>query len=144
MSIAWARAARPIVAELDAVAAASPSRELVELLQRAVAHVVKVMMRADDSSGLIGDLARHLLDIHAAACDTAVADPGKLAAWTIQFRFGDQDFFEVDPVRYGDALGDRGPRLIARLSLTSSAMTPSPCDMPASDSRFSTATWTRS
>ena len=79
-SIAWARAARPIVAELDAVAAASPSRELVELLQRAVAHVVKVMMRAEDSSGLIGDRPRQLLDIHAAACDTAVADPVKLAA----------------------------------------------------------------
>lgn len=35
---------------------AGPSRELVELLQRAVGHVVKVILRADDSSGMIGDL----------------------------------------------------------------------------------------
>jgi len=49
-SIAWAHAARPIIVELEAMAAESPSRELVELLQRAVGHIVKVM-RADDSSG---------------------------------------------------------------------------------------------
>jgi hypothetical protein len=50
-SITWAHAARPIIVELEATAAESPSRELVELLQRAVGHIVKVIMRADDSSG---------------------------------------------------------------------------------------------
>lgn len=107
-SITWAHAARPIIVELEAMAAESPSRELVELLQRAVGHIVKVILRADDSSGLIGDLARQLLDIHATACDAGVADPVKLAAWMIRFRFRDQDFFEVDPVRYASALGERG------------------------------------
>jgi hypothetical protein len=105
----WARDARPIVAELEAAAERSPSRELVELLQRAIGHVVKVLQtRADDSSGLIGDLARDLLSAHARACDAGVADPIKLAAWIVRFRFRDQDFFEADPVRYRDALGERG------------------------------------
>jgi hypothetical protein len=81
---------------------------LVELLQRAVGHVVKVIMHADDSSGAIGDLAPRLLDIHAKACDAGVAGRVKLAAWMIRFRFADQDFFEVDPVRYANALGERG------------------------------------
>lgn len=107
-SIEWAHAARPIAAELESLAGASPSRELVELLQRAVGHVVKVIMHADDSSGLIGDLAQQLLDGHATACDAGVADPVKLARWMIRFRFRDQDFFEADPVRYASALGDRG------------------------------------
>lgn len=107
-SIAWARAADPILAELDALAGTEPSRELVELLQRAVGHVVKVITHADDSSGTIGDLAQRLLDVHAKACDAAVADPVKLATWMIRFRFADQDFFEVDPVRYASALGERG------------------------------------
>lgn len=107
-SIAWARAADPILAELDGLAGSAPSRELVELLQRAVGHVVKVIMHADDSSGSIGDLAQRLLDVHAKACDAGVADPVKLATWMIRFRFADQDFFEVDPVRYASALGDRG------------------------------------
>ncbi len=104
----WARAAQPIVAELRVAAGASPSSALVELLQRAVGHVVKVIGHADDSIGSIGDLARELLDVHAQACDAGVADPAKLAAWMFRFRFVDQDFFEVDPVRYATALGEAG------------------------------------
>ena len=107
-SRAWAQAARPIVTELDHLAAHAPSRELVELLQRAVGHVVKVMMHADDSDGAIGDLAQELLGIHARTCDAGVADPRRLAAWMIRFRFKDQDFFDPDPVRYATALGERG------------------------------------
>ena len=38
--------------------------------------------------------------LHARACDAGVADPLKLARWLVKFRFADQDFFEVDPVRY--------------------------------------------
>jgi hypothetical protein len=107
-SAGWARAARPIVAELQKAVDESPSRALVELLQRAVGHVVKVIMHADDSDGLIGDLARDLLALHARACDAGVADPVDLAAWMVRFQFDDQDFFEVDPVRYASALGETG------------------------------------
>lgn len=107
-SLAWAQAAQPIVTELGEIAAASPSRELVELLQRAVGHVVKVIMHADDSAGSIGDVAQELLDLHARTCDAGVADPTRLAAWMIRFRFKDQDFFDPDPVRYATALGERG------------------------------------
>jgi len=41
--------------------------------------VVNVILHADDSDGLIGDVARHLLDLHAEACDAGVADAIKLA-----------------------------------------------------------------
>jgi hypothetical protein len=107
-SAGWAQAARPVVAELEKAVDTSPSRALVELLQRAVGHVVKVIMHADDSDGLIGDLARELLALHAWACDAGVADPVELAAWMVRFGFDDQDFFEVDPVRYARALGEAG------------------------------------
>src|SRR5215218_5019913 len=107
-SARWAHAAQPLVAELDNAVDAAPSRELVGLLQRAVGHVVKVIMHADDSDGLIGDLARELLALHARACDAGVADPLDLAAWMVRFGFDEQDFFEVDPVRYASALGETG------------------------------------
>jgi hypothetical protein len=107
-SAGWAHAAQPITAELEQAVEASSSRALVELLQRAIGHVVKVIMHADDSDGCIGDLARDLLALHARACDAGVADPVKLAAWMIKFWFDDQDFFEVDPVRYANALGEDG------------------------------------
>jgi hypothetical protein len=108
-SVEWARAARPVVTELDAAVRAGPSRDLVELLERGIAHVVKVIQtKADDSSGMVGDLARDLLNVHATACDAGVGDPVKLARWMIRFRFVDQDFFEADPVRYQAALGEVG------------------------------------
>ena len=37
-----------------------------------------------------------------------VADPLKLAAWMVRFGCEDQDFFELDPVRYAAALGELG------------------------------------
>jgi hypothetical protein len=104
----WARAASPVVAELELAAHTRASQELVTLLERAAGHVVKVIHHADDSSGLIGELVRELLELHALACDAGVADPVKLADWMIRFQFDDQDVFELDPVRYADALGEEG------------------------------------
>ena len=110
----WARGARPVVDELRLAAEQAPSNDLVLLLERAVGRVVKVILRADDSDGLIGDLARELLDLHASVCDAGVADPVKLAGWMVRFSCDDQDFFEVDPVRYASALGERGLTIYRR------------------------------
>lgn len=107
-SSAWARAARPVLDELRRAAASSPSADLLTLIERAVGHVVKVIMHADDSNGTIGDLARELLDLHAEIAETQLADPIKLAKWMVRFSCDDQDFFEVDPVRYRTALGESG------------------------------------
>jgi hypothetical protein len=103
-----AHGARPIVEEIRLASQRAPSNDLVLLLERAVGRVVKVILHADDSDGAIGDLARELLELHASVCDAVVADPVKLARWIVRFSCDDQDFFEVDPVRYASALGDRG------------------------------------
>lgn len=104
----WADEAAPAVDALRQELATAPSKELVALIERAVGRVVKVILQADDSDGLIGDLARDLLDIHLRACDAGVADQLKLAHWMVRFSFDDQDFFEADPVRYAAALGEPG------------------------------------
>jgi len=107
-SSAWAREAQPVVDSLAAEVRSAPTRELVELLQRAIGHVVKVILRADDSNGMIGDLASRLLGLHVAACAAGVAEPVRLARWLVRFGFEDQDFFTVDPVEYAAALGTIG------------------------------------
>lgn len=104
----WACDAEPVVEALGDALAGGSSRELVELLERATGHVVKVILHADDSDGMIGGLAQRLLELHAQACDARVADPLRLARWMVRFTFEDQDFFVVDPVRYAAALGDDG------------------------------------
>jgi hypothetical protein len=104
----WAMQARPLVEAIGEAVDSSSTAGLVLLIEQAIGHVVKVILKADDSDGLIGDLARELLDLHARACDAGNADPIKLARWMVRFRFDDQDFFEVDPVRYAGALGELG------------------------------------
>ena len=106
-SRAWAIRAAPVVHAI-ASASAAPSAELVLLIERAVGRVVRVIFQADDSDGMIGDLARELLGLHAQVCEAGVADPKKLARWMVRFCFDDQDFFELDPVRYAGALGEPG------------------------------------
>ena len=88
--------------------ATHPSAELVVLLQRAAGHLVKVILRADDSNGMIGDLTRQVLVLHRVACATGVASQQPLAKWMVRFACDDQDFFEIDPVAYVDALGEKG------------------------------------
>lgn len=68
----------------------------------------------DDSSGAIGDVARRLLEIHEHLGDAGVADPKALAKWMIRFSFDDQEFFNPDPVRYADALGESGLAVLRR------------------------------
>ena len=97
-----------MVDELRRRATSSPSSELVELPQRAIGDVVRVIEHADGFDGTIGDPARERLELHATACDSAVADPVRLAGWMVRFWFVDQDLFEVDPVRYQGALGQEG------------------------------------
>src|SRR5262249_21350178 len=58
----WAADAIPVVDALRLEARRRPSRELVVLIERAVGHLVRVLLHADDSNGRIGSLAQDLLD----------------------------------------------------------------------------------
>ncbi len=104
----WADEATPTVEAIGDALAASPSTELLGLIERAVGHAVKVILRADDSNGEIGSLIAELLELHGMACDAGVADSGKLARWMVRFTVDDQDFFVLDPKRYALALGETG------------------------------------
>jgi hypothetical protein len=52
----WASQAAPVVDAIGDLVATSPSAELVELIERAIGHVLEVILNADDSSGEIGGL----------------------------------------------------------------------------------------
>jgi hypothetical protein len=110
----WAHDASPVVDEITAAAQNAPSREMLKLVELAINRVVKVILHADDSSGMIGDLAQQLLDAHAHIGDAGVTDPKALAKWMVRFGFDDQDLFTVDPVRYSTALGDIGLAALRR------------------------------
>lgn len=95
---------------------------------RALASAMKLIARADDSSGIIGDACRRLLDLHPKAAAAARVSAGKLVDWMIAFQFdGDVDFFELDPVAYAPALGEEGmARYRARLAEIADSLEPVP------------------
>lgn len=87
---------------IDALEAARPSTDPAEfytVVHAALASAVKVIARADDSSGIIGDACRRLLELHPQSAAAAGVAPNKLVDWMVKFQFdGDVDYFELDPV----------------------------------------------
>lgn len=106
------RHGRQMHAALDALEAAIPDsdpKEVYDVTHRALASAMKVIARADDSSGVIGDACRRLLALHPGAAAAAGVPPARLADWMMTFQFdGDVDYFELDPVAYAPALGEQG------------------------------------
>lgn len=97
------------VAILENAAETEPAPGVLTVTQKAIASACKVIMRADDSSGIIGDAIRDLLALHVRLACLAPPPPAKLVEWMIRFQFHNEcDFFELDPVGYGPALGDKG------------------------------------
>lgn len=57
----WALEAAAVVDAIEAEAEGNPSRELLKLIELSVGRVVKVILKSDDSSGMMGDVAHRLL-----------------------------------------------------------------------------------
>lgn len=77
--------------------------------QKAIASALTVIMRADDSSGIIGNACRTLLELHPQVAARARPPVAKLVDWMIAFQFANAcDFFTLDPVAYAPALGAKG------------------------------------
>ena len=96
---------------IDNLEAAIPTTDRAEVY--AVTHkalqAIKVIARADDSSGIIGDACRRLLELHPTVAAAAQVPAGDLVDWMMRFQFdGDVDYFEIDPVAYAPALGKSG------------------------------------
>lgn len=84
-------------------------KDVYDVTHRALASAIKVIAKADDSSGIIGDACRSLLELHPVAAAAAGVPAKKLVDWMMKFQFdGEVDYFELDPVAYAPALGETG------------------------------------
>ncbi|HWU60345.1 MAG TPA: hypothetical protein VN045_16600 [Microbacteriaceae bacterium] len=96
---------------LENAVATTDAAEAYTITHKALGSAIKVIERADDSSGIIGHACRRLLALHPQLAAAAHVPPARLVQWMITFQFdGDVDFFELDPVAYAPALGDKGLR----------------------------------
>lgn len=119
----------------DAAGHADPA-EVFTVTQKAIASALKVIARADDSSGIIGDACRRLLRLHPIVAARAQAPAARLVDWMIALQFdGEVDYFELDPVAYAPALGDLGmARYRRKLDEIAAGLGP----RPSEDERWST------
>lgn len=105
----YGRTAWQGLGEFEELVNAHDAALLIKPVESAIASTVNIILRADDSSGVIGDVIRGLLELHARLCTASPPDIKKLVAWLIKFQFdGTQDFFSIDIVDYASALGDDG------------------------------------
>ncbi len=118
------------VDRLRAAAETHDPAEVFAVTQKAIASALKVIMRADDSSGIIGDACRQLLDLHSKLVAEAKPPAAKLVDWMIKFQFAsDCDFFTIDPVAYAPALGENGMAAYRRrLAEVQARLGPRPAD----------------
>jgi tetratricopeptide (TPR) repeat protein len=94
---------------LQAAAQTEDPAVVFNVTQKAIASALKVIMRADDSSGIIGDACRALLDLHPEVSARAKPPVTKLVDWMVTFQFDNEcDYFHLDPVAYAPALGENG------------------------------------
>lgn len=94
-------------------AIAPTPKEVFTVTTKALSSAIRVIARADDSSGIIGSACYSLIDLHSRAAAAAGAAPLKLADWMYRFHFDEKvDYFDLDPVAYAPALGVEG---LARL-----------------------------
>ena len=73
---------------VDLLEQAVPTGDPVELhavTHRALTSAIKVIARADDSAGVIGDACRRLLDLHPRTAAAASTPPSRLVDWMIAF-----------------------------------------------------------
>jgi hypothetical protein len=72
---------------LEAALLTEDPADVYSVTNKAVASAMKVIARADDSSGIIGDACCRLLDLHPKAAAAAGVPPSKLVDWMMKFQF---------------------------------------------------------
>ncbi|RIQ31211.1 SWIM zinc finger family protein [Jiangella rhizosphaerae] len=116
---AYADEAEATVRRIEQWCRGAPSAGLLTVVQSAIDHAIRAILRSDDSSGAQSMQIARLLDAHRIAAAQLVLDrkaATTLVRWLFRVMFdGRQDAFRVDIDHYADAVGPAGIELYRRL-----------------------------
>ncbi len=107
-SNAYARTACEVVPLLTDLVEGGQATASIALIEDAFGRINRLLLHADDSSGVIGDIAHELLALHVRACAEGSPDPRKLARWIIAVGDHEGGFFNPAVDDYATALGPTG------------------------------------
>jgi hypothetical protein len=112
--------ARGIEDTIDAIERLLKDRHataVIDLTEYALNAVERALGSVDDSDGQLGDILRHLQDIHLAACKQAKPDPEALARRLFEWELRtDWDTFFGAVDTYAPVLGEKGLAIYRRLA----------------------------
>jgi uncharacterized Zn finger protein len=100
--------AHRVADELERGLGPTTAAPLIPLLETAIELMVRVIVRADDSSGVQSGAAARMVDLHCEAATLAPPDPDRLARWLVKNGADPESFLDFDVVAYAVPLGDRG------------------------------------
>jgi hypothetical protein len=83
-SNAYGRQMHEAVDILESAIPTTDSADVYTVTHEALASAIKVIARADDSSGIIGDACRRLLELHPIVAAAAQVPAGNLADWMVR------------------------------------------------------------
>ncbi len=84
--LAVARDVQEVLDEVEKVLEAGEPDAAAPALKTALTRVRTLTLRADDSSGALGDACQRAADLYAKACRQGHPDPVRLARWLVKFR----------------------------------------------------------
>jgi hypothetical protein len=87
---------------------AGGAAQAIGIAREAIALLTGAFESADDSSGMIGDSAYHMLEVHLRACQVAPPDPVSLADYLAGLLLNDDYGLAPDIDDYASLLGDAG------------------------------------
>lgn len=112
------RQANDYAAECDATvqllvaASETAAPGLLPIIERAITLLTRAILKADDSSGMVGDLVHEMLAAHARAVRNSqpplsAREQKRVVKWIVKYRYGgQQDFFDPDIVAYAPGLSE--------------------------------------
>lgn len=84
--LALAREVQEVLDEVEKVLDSGQADAAAPALKTALTRVRTLTLRADDSSGALGDACQRAADLYAKACRQGHPDPLRLARWLVKFR----------------------------------------------------------
>jgi uncharacterized Zn finger protein len=104
----YARRVGEAAEAIGALIEAGGAAQAIGIVREAIVLLTEAYESADDSSGMIGDSAYQLLDVHLRACQDTPPDPVSLADYLAGLMLNDSYGLAPDLADYDGLLGDTG------------------------------------
>ena len=95
------------------------------VLKRTVKRIQNLILRADDSNGVLGDSCQTALDMYAEVAAQAQVNPAKLAKWLVKMRIDSPGWPDITLAPFVPTLGDAGINVFRKAVETAAVKLPS-------------------